>query len=173
MNQYICRVCKGNECTVLTSQGPPNCGCLHNSDIGALWEQDSSYKSEREKVLELLRLKYVEFLNHPCPELADKYKHCCDADWCGLCTLDEVLAELRQKAGEQCGDNCKGECSGEVTGTPFCPQSEQYCLWIEDEDGVYQTSCLHSFQFINGTPETNGIQYCPYCGNLIRQAGEP
>jgi len=54
MNQYICRVCKGNECTVLTSQGPPNCGCLHNSDIGALWEQDSSYKSERDKVLELL-----------------------------------------------------------------------------------------------------------------------
>ena len=52
MNQYICRVCKGNECTVLTSQGPPNCGCLHNSDIGALWEQDSSYQSERDKVLD-------------------------------------------------------------------------------------------------------------------------
>jgi len=57
------------------------------------------YQSHREKVLELLRLKYVEFLNHPCPELADKYDHCCDADWCGLCTLDEVLAELWQ-AGE-------------------------------------------------------------------------
>ena len=57
------------------------------------------YQSERDKVMELLRLKYVEFLNHPCPELADKYDHCCDADWCGLCTLDEVLAELRQ-AGE-------------------------------------------------------------------------
>jgi len=57
------------------------------------------HQSHREKVLELLRLKYVEFLNHPCPELADKYDHCCDAEWCGLCTLDEVLAELRQ-AGE-------------------------------------------------------------------------
>jgi len=53
-------------------------------------------------------------------------------------------------------------------------QSEQYCLWIEDEDGVYQTSCLHSFEFMDGTPERNGIKYCPYCGNLIRQkAGEP
>jgi len=52
-------------------------------------------------------------------------------------------------------------------------QSEQYCLWTEDEDGVYQTSCLYSFEIINGTPETNGIKYCPYCGNLIRQkAGE-
>ena len=64
-------------------------GCASHSD----------FQSEREKVLELLRLKYVEFLNHPCPELADKYDHCCDVGWCGLCTLDEVLAELRQ-AGE-------------------------------------------------------------------------
>jgi len=61
MNQYICRVCKGNECTVLTSQVPPNCGCLHNSDIGALWEQDSSYKSEREKVLERLHIWFENY----------------------------------------------------------------------------------------------------------------
>jgi len=61
MNQYICRVCKGNECTVLTSQGPPNCGCLHNSDIGALWEQDSSYKSERDKVLERLHIWFENY----------------------------------------------------------------------------------------------------------------
>ena len=53
-------------------------------------------------------------------------------------------------------------------------QSELYCIWIEDDDGVYQTSCLHSFEFMDGTPERNGIKYCPYCGNLIRQkAGEP
>ena len=57
--------------------------------------RDDTHQSERDKVMELLRLKYVEFLNHPCPELADKYDHCCDVDWCGLCTLDEVLAELR------------------------------------------------------------------------------
>ena len=61
MNQYICRVCKGNECTVLTSQGPPNCGCLHNSDIGALWEQDSSFKSERDAVLERLHIWFENY----------------------------------------------------------------------------------------------------------------
>ena len=60
MNQYICRVCKGNECTVLTSQGPPNCGCLHNSDIDALWEQDSSYQSERDKMLDELEKRITE-----------------------------------------------------------------------------------------------------------------
>ena len=46
MNQYICRVCKGNECTVLTSQGPPNCGCLHNSDIGAFTNKKYVFGSD-------------------------------------------------------------------------------------------------------------------------------
>jgi hypothetical protein len=83
--------CRGQQ----LSQSP----CLQSK----IWQYCPAWKQirkeERDKVLELLRLKYVEFLNHPCPELADKYKHCCDVDWCGLCTLDEVLAELRQ-AGE-------------------------------------------------------------------------
>jgi len=79
----------------------------YNPREGMVWmtseeEETRIRQAERETVLELLRLKYVEFLNHPCPELADKYKHCCDADWCGLCTLDEVLAELR-RAGEPDG----------------------------------------------------------------------
>ena len=54
-------------------------------------------------------------------------------------------------------------------------QSKRYCLWIEDDDGVYQTSCLHSFEFMDGTPERNGMKFCPYCGKLIRQSkdGEP
>jgi len=64
-----------------------------------------------------------------------------------------------------------------VTSPPSAPgggltttKSEQYCLWIEDDDGVYQTSCLHSFEFIDGTPESNRIKFCPYCGKLIRQS---
>ena len=63
---------------------------------------------------------------------------------------------------------------------PNCPEHCQYnksergyCLWIEDDDGVYQTSCLHSFEFMDGTPELNGIKFCPYCGRLVRQVGEP
>ena len=136
MNQYRCETCEHMK--THTSKGglpfeerceasgyPPRDKIFENKLACVGCASHSDFQSEQDTVLELLRLKYVEFLNHPCPELADKYKHCCDADWCGLCTLDEVLAELRQKAGEQCGDNCKGECSGEVTGTPFCPQSER------------------------------------------------
>jgi len=54
-------------------------------------------------------------------------------------------------------------------------QSERYCLWIEDDDGVYQTSCLHSFEFMEGALEDNRVKFCLYCGKLIRQSkdGEP
>jgi hypothetical protein len=106
MNQYIITDEKLQQLMTRKRKNPLGEG--HGSDLSlADWEIHTivdevyhhPYQSERDKVLELLRLKYVEFLNHPCPELADKYDHCCDADWCGLCTLDEVLAELRQ-AGE-------------------------------------------------------------------------
>jgi hypothetical protein len=101
MNQYRCdNGCKYFEqhyCNFLHDR-LANIEIVHIERVGCASHSD--FQSEREKVLELLRLKYVEFLNHPCPELADKYKHCCDADWCGLCTLDEVLAELRQQQGD-------------------------------------------------------------------------
>jgi hypothetical protein len=57
--------------------------------------------ARNDDVLNELREKYVEFMNHPCPELAEKYNHGCDAEYCGLCILDEVLEQLRQQQGEQ------------------------------------------------------------------------
>jgi hypothetical protein len=122
-------------------------------------------QSERDKVLDEVCIKYVEFLNHPCPELADKYDRCCDADWCGLCTLDEVLAELRQKAGEQCGDNCKGECSGEVTGTPFCPQSER--------DTVLERLHIWFENYCEGNEDPDLWVAFLHAERTLRQAGEP
>ena len=160
MNQYRCETCNYYE----DDDDKAACNIREEWISTDVWNwikvvgcaSHSSHQSERDKVLD-----EIETVIDKTTSYVSRYE------------LERKIAELRQKASEQCGDNCKGECSGEVTGTPFCPQNEQYCLWIEDEDGVYQTSCLHSFQFINGTPETNGIQYCPYCGNLIRQAGEP
>jgi len=64
-----------------------------------------------------------------------------------------------------------GVVKRETESHPY--QSEQYCLWTEDDDGVYQTSCLHSFEFMNGNPELNGMKFCPYCGRLVRQESEP
>jgi len=43
------------------------------------------------------------------------------------------------------------------------------CIWMEDDDGIYQTSCGNAFEFMNGTPDDNHMKFCPYCGKLLRQ----
>jgi hypothetical protein len=46
------------------------------------------------------------------------------------------------------------------------------CIWAEDEDGIYHTSCGDAFEFMNGTPDDNHIKFCPYCGKELRQSKE-
>ena len=55
----------------------------------------------RNATLDELRKKYIEYTNHPCPQLAEKYNHGCDSEYCGICILDEVLESLRSNPQEQ------------------------------------------------------------------------
>lgn len=38
------------------------------------------------------------------------------------------------------------------------------CIWLEDSDGNYETSCANFFIIIDGTPEENNMKFCCYCG---------
>jgi hypothetical protein len=62
-----------------------------------------------------------------------------------------------------------------VYNHPYNLQAEQSCIWTEDEDGIYQTSCGNSFEFMNGTPNDNHTKFCPYCGKVLTQSkgGKP
>lgn len=44
----------------------------------------------------------------------------------------------------------------------------QICLWEEDEDGVWDTSCENRHEFFNDGPRENKYRFCPYCGNTIQ-----
>lgn len=46
------------------------------------------------------------------------------------------------------------------------------CYWVEDDEGIYQTSCQETFYFETGTVLENGFNYCPYCGCEL-QEGHP
>lgn len=49
------------------------------------------------------------------------------------------------------------------------------CKWIYNymiEDGVYETSCSHSFFFDSGDVKENNFKFCPFCGKEI-EAEEP
>lgn len=41
------------------------------------------------------------------------------------------------------------------------------CVWTAIEDGPYETSCGHLWEFNAGGPEENGMGYCPYCGKTL------
>ena len=44
------------------------------------------------------------------------------------------------------------------------------CRWkLSDnpDDTIYESSCGQSWLLIDGTPEENDYNYCPYCGHEI------
>jgi hypothetical protein len=48
-------------------------------------------------------------------------------------------------------------------------QPDQVCVWKENEDGYYDTSCNNAFVMEEGTPEDNELKYCCYCGKTLKQ----
>lgn len=46
------------------------------------------------------------------------------------------------------------------------------CLWQEDEDGNWHTSCHQMHTFFDGGPLDNEYQFCPYCGLPLKEFKE-
>ena len=45
------------------------------------------------------------------------------------------------------------------------------CIWVEDEEGIFETSCNEMFEFTESGPKENGFNYCPYCGCELVERG--
>lgn len=46
-------------------------------------------------------------------------------------------------------------------------KSNGSCLWSEDEDGNWHTSCRQIHIFFEDGPVENFYKYCPYCGKFL------
>ena len=55
-----------------------------------------------------------------------------------------------------------------------CVVSDDVCEWrLCDEDAnVYDTSCRNPHILIEGTPQENNYEFCPYCGKKIKIVGD-
>ncbi len=40
------------------------------------------------------------------------------------------------------------------------------CVWVQDENGVWETQCGNAHEFYDGGPSDNFYRYCPYCGKI-------
>lgn len=45
----------------------------------------------------------------------------------------------------------------------------EQCVWQQNEDGYYDTSCKGSFVLNDGTPLENYMRFCCYCGDILKQ----
>ena len=52
-------------------------------------------------------------------------------------------------------------------------KSDQLCVWSEDEDGNWITTCGQMFVFTAEGPSGNGMKFCCYCGAPLKELGRP
>ena len=45
--------------------------------------------------------------------------------------------------------------------------AESHCVWMQDSDGPWNTSCGHVFEFTEGGPYQNNAEWCQYCGGKL------
>ena len=52
--------------------------------------------------------------------------------------------------------------------------SDNVCEWrlCDEEANVYDTSCRNPHILIEGTPQENNYEFCPYCGKKIKTVGD-
>lgn len=48
------------------------------------------------------------------------------------------------------------------------PGKEQ-CLWVQDLDGYWGSSCNQAFILTDGTPTENEMRYCCHCGKPLKE----
>jgi len=44
----------------------------------------------------------------------------------------------------------------------------EICLWIENEDGYWTTSCEQDYAITEGNPKENNMKFCHFCGKKIK-----
>lgn len=55
----------------------------------------------------------------------------------------------------------------EETIIKMMEKKEKYCIWMQDSDGVWNTSCGVSFEFNDGGPWANNFCFCHKCGHEL------
>ena len=89
--------------------------------------------------------------------------------WTGI---HEIYPELKSVSTSYDANTQKvkvKEADPAETGTNApSTHGDSVCLWTEDKDSVWETTCGHSFIFNDGGPHDNEFEFCPYCGQRIR-----
>jgi hypothetical protein len=79
--------------------------------------------------------------------------------------LGQRLRELDEQVKQQINDYGRGMAIVDLMPKPDC-------VWINgDSDKEFDTSCGHTFTFIDGGIEENDCKFCQYCGGAVKSGG--
>ena len=48
-------------------------------------------------------------------------------------------------------------------------EEQKQCNWKQDDEGNWETTCGNMFVIAEGTPSENDMNYCCYCGGLLKE----
>ena len=92
---------------------------------------------------------------------------------------DEQLLDAIYLAAD--GLPSKGESTGRARVLISLPQQiaalrskvtemwSEPCVWTENDSGWWETTCQNEFSLTDGSPAENGMNFCPYCGRLLKE----
>ena len=94
---------------------------------------------------------------------------CSDCPYKAKC--DEVQEHITDETTDLCGATIKA-LSIQIVNQLAEEYTNDFCEWMQDDvgEGVYCTKCGQMHIFIDGSPEENDHEFCPYCGKKIKIA---
>ena len=109
---------------------------------------------------------------------ADNIASFCDEIYDAIPKIDKVVEELELHSFELGTDTLPAHYVRLNDAIEIVKQGgisdDDSCEWrlCDEEANVYDTSCRNPHILIEGTPQENNYEFCPYCGKKIKIVGD-
>ena len=108
---------------------------------------------------------------------ADNIAGFCDEIYSAIPKLEKIIEELELHSFELGTDTLPVHYVRLNEAIEIVKQgsaSDDACEWrlCDEEANVYDTSCRNPHILIEGTPQENNYEFCPYCGRRIKIVGD-
>lgn len=81
------------------------------------------------------------------------------------CVLDSITNAVRKMM--EIGKETTTGLALEDKQIPPVVTRQNVCIWTQDSDGTWNTSCSKTWEFIEGGPTDNEMHFCHHCGGAL------
>ena len=81
------------------------------------------------------------------------------------CVLDSITNAVRKMM--EIGKETTTGLALEDKHLPLGATRQDVCIWTQDSDGLWNTSCSKKWEIIEGGPTDNEMHFCHHCGGSL------